>query len=82
MTATGTMTASLAGSNVTRTMNVPTGGVSGFATCSIAGNGPGTATASNDRANSMSGNLTVTYGSCQGFSSVSSETLSISLTRS
>jgi hypothetical protein len=82
VTATGTMNAVLAGSNVTLTMNVPTGGVSGFATCSITGTGSGTATASNNRANSISGNLTMTYGSCQGFSSVSSETLPISLTRS
>jgi hypothetical protein len=82
VTATGTFNWVLAGTNVSLTMNVPTGSVSGFATCSFTGNGPGTATASNNFANSISGNLTMTYGSCQGFSSVSSETLPISLTRS
>lgn len=59
--ATGPLVGTLAGTQLSLTYMVSTGGVPGFANCSISGSGSATATGS-----TISGSLAVTFTSCAG----------------
>jgi hypothetical protein len=74
--ATGTLTGTLNGSQLSLTYVVQSGSVPGFPTCAIAGNGSATATTS-----SISGTLVATFTSCSGSGLEPTGSNQLSLTR-